>query len=264
MIRFKMHAIYDHFPENNYIDGEPWLECYSDHRIEECTEYKKNNIAMLLEPRSLLPNAYEFALQHADRFEVIFTHDSELLKLPNTRMLLWADVWHTSDCEKNKKISLVSSPKDWCPLHKARLELAKQFQCSDKVQVFMGDWNNPNVPNYSAKDYLDEFRFSIVIENDLDDYWFTEKILNCFATMTIPIYVGAKRIGDIFNADGIIQVDDWKAIPEIVRALNTAYEYKSRLSAVYDNYERVKAYQMPWKQRFFSDYYELLNEVQNG
>lgn len=264
MIRIKMHALYDHFPDLHPVPNEPFIDCYSDHKIAECTEYRKNNIAMLFEPKSLLPNAYDFAMEHGDRFGLIFTHDSELLKLPNARMLLWADVWHTSDCEKTKDISIVSSPKNWCPLHKARLELAKQFQGSDKVDVFMGDWNNPNTPNYSAKDYLDQYRFSIVIENDLDDYWFTEKILNCFATKTVPIYVGASRIGDVFNSAGIIQVDNWKAIPEIVRALNIEHEYNTRLDAINDNYERVKAYEKPWKQRFIEDYRHLLEEVQNG
>lgn len=262
MIRIKMHSIYDHFPDLHPLPDEPYVDCYSDHKIEECTEYHKNNIAMLFEPKSLLPDAYEFVMNHADRFRYIFTHDSELLRLPNARMLLWADVWHTSDCEKTKDISLVSSWKDWCPLHKARLELAQQFECSDRVDVF-GSYKDKETWT-EASVALDKYRFSIIIENDLDDYWYTEKILNCFATKTVPIYVGATRIGDVFNTDGIIRVDNWKAIPEIVRTLNAEYEYNTRIDAINDNYERVKAYEKPWKQRFIEDYRHILEEVQNG
>lgn len=262
MIRIKMHSIYDNFPDLHPLPDEPYVDCYSDHKIEECTAYHKNNIAILFEPKSLLPDAYEFVLKYADRFRYIFTHDSELLRLPNARLVLWADVWHTSDCEKTKGISLVSSWKDWCPLHKARLELARQFDDSDLVDVY-GSYKDKETWTEAAV-ALDEYRFSIVIENDLDDYWFTEKILNCFATKTVPIYVGASRIGDVFNSAGIIQVENWKAIPEIVRALNIEHEYNTRINAINDNYERVKAYEKPWKQRFIEDYRHLLEEVQYG
>ena len=35
--------------------------------------------------------------------------------------------------------------------------------------------------------------FSVCIENDVYDTYFTEKILDCFATGTIPIYKGTKN-----------------------------------------------------------------------
>lgn len=38
--------------------------------------------------------------------------------------------------------------------------------------------------------------------------YFTEKILDCFTTGTIPIYQGAPDIGDYCNAEGIVVIDD--------------------------------------------------------
>lgn len=261
MIRFKMHSIYDHFPDRHPVEGLPYIDCYSDHKMNEATKGNKT-IAMLLEPKSMLKDAYDFVEAHSDYFRLIFTHDSTLLKLPQARMLNWADVWCTTDAEKTKEISLVTSSKDWCPLHRARLDLARYFEPTPFVDVFRGDWGE-GVTNYAPQEYLEHYTHSIVIENDIDEFWYTEKILNCFANKVVPIYVGATRIGEIFNADGIIQVDDWSDIPKIVEDLDTVRDYQSRLEAVNDNFERVKPYNVGWKDRFFRDYRDLLEGLQN-
>ena len=263
MIKINMHAMYDHFPEHNPEEGERYLECYSDMFVRECTG-PGNNIAMLLEPRSMIGDAYEYVGQHPDYFKAIFTHDSELLKLPQAHMLNWADVWLTTDSVKDKGISLCTSYKDWCPLHRIRLELANYYKDRDEVDVFYGDWNNPEIPNIKPQDYLEHYRYSIVIENDIDDYWFTEKILNCFSTKTVPIYLGARKIDEIFNRHGIIQVDDEKEIPELVEHLYTVGDYKMRRDAINDNFKRVEYYKTPWKERFFRDYETLLEDILDG
>lgn len=263
MLKIRMHAIYDHFPEHNPFENEPCIECYSDTKVFDCNCKTGRNIALLLEPKSMISDAYKFVAENPRYFEYIFTHDSELLELPQSRLLLWGDVWIDTDSKKTKGISICTSYKNWCSLHNARLELARYFENGDIVDVFFGDWNNPKIPNINPKDYLEEYKFSIVIENDIDEYWYTEKILNCFATKTIPIYVGATRIGDVFNIDGIIQVDNWKVIPEMVKTLNIDAEYEKRLSAIEDNYNRVKPYKVNWKQRFFNDYGDILEELLN-
>ena len=58
--------------------------------------------------------------------------------------------------------------------------------------------------------------------------------MNCFSTKTVPIYYGATKILDIFNPDGIIFVDNWKDIPQIVDNLDIDTEYTKRLEAIRD------------------------------
>jgi hypothetical protein len=266
MIKLKMHSLYDHFPEHNPVEGERYLECYSDMYVREC-KGPGMNIALLLEPRSMINEAYEYVWQHPDYFKAIFTHDSELLKLPQAHMLNWADVWLTTDSVKNKGISLCTSYKDWCPLHRIRLELANYYKDKDSVDVFFGDWNNPEVPNVPPEDYLEHYMYSIIIENDLDDDWFTEKILNCFSTKTVPIYWGARKINYYFNPEGIIRIKDASFIPSIVRTLSMNLcrnDYKDRARAIEDNFKRVEPYKTPWKERFFRDYETLLEDILDG
>lgn len=262
MYKLKMHAMYDHFPDLNPKEGEPYIDCYSDTYVKEC-KGPGRNIALLLEPKSMIGDAYKYVSEHPEYFRYIFTHDSGLLKNPNAKMLNWADVWLTTDSEKDKHISLITSPKDWCPLHKERIKLYERFKASGGVDVFYGDWNNPKIPNIKPEEYLEHYKFSIIIENDIDEFWFTEKLLNCFSTKTVPIYTGATRIGEIFNADGIIELPYTDMITSTVINLRIDEEYEKRREAIEDNFKRVEPYKTPWKERFFRDYGELLEEM-NG
>ena len=265
MIRFNTHSLYDLFPYNHAEDGEPFIECYNDSFVEEC-KHPGCNIALLLEPRSLLPNAYKYTEEHADLFRYIFTHDSKLLRLPQARWLNWADVWLTTDSDKTKGISLCTSSKDWCPLHKARLELAEYFKDRPEVDVFHGDGSfkyDKVKLTYQPEEYLEHYRYSIIIENDIDEMWFTEKLLNCFSTKTVPIYVGARGINALFNVGGMIRVEDWHSIPYIVENLDVISYYESRRKYIEDNFRRVEQYKTPWPLRFMNDYKYLLEGLIN-
>jgi hypothetical protein len=76
--------------------------------------------------------------------------------------------------------------------------------------------------------------FSVAIENDTYDTYFTEKIIDCFATGTIPIYKGTRRIIEHFNSDGIIFLDDTN-ISDLTSEL-----YYSKLDAIKENFELSK------------------------
>ena len=263
MTKIKMHALYDHFPDRNPEEGEKYIDCYADSHIFDCRGPGKN-IAMLLEPRSMINDAYEFCYDHNEYFSYIFTHDSQILKLPQARMLNWGDVWCTTDSEKTKNISIVSSWKDWCPLHKARLDLAKHFDYPGSRVDCYGSFRGDKEHWDDVRDAHEHYKFAIVVENDIDEFWYTEKLLNCFSNKVVPIYVGASRISEIFNADGIIQVADWHNIPWIIDSLDVDAEYEKRKEAIEDNYLRVEPYKTPWKERFFNQYEKIMEELQDG
>jgi len=74
--------------------------------------------------------------------------------------------------------------------------------------------------------------FSVAIENGQYETYFTEKLLDCFATGTIPVYLGAPDIGDYFNKDGIVDLADEFDVSEEI--------YYNKMDAIKDNLERVK------------------------
>ena len=87
---------------------------------------------------------------------------------------------------------------------------------------------------------FEKYRYSIVVENNIEPFYFTEKIMNAFAAQTIPIYLGATEIGRFFNPDGIIQIrlEDCEHIENILKRC-TVEEYERRLPAVIDNFNRA-------------------------
>jgi hypothetical protein len=103
----------------------------------------------------------------------------------------------------------------------------------DKIDVFgRGIQEIPN-KEIGLKDYM----FSFAVENDTYDTYFTEKILDCFATGTIPVYMGTKKVVEYFNPDGIIFFDG-----NFDLSLLTEELYQSKMDAIKDNYERVQKY----------------------
>jgi hypothetical protein len=103
----------------------------------------------------------------------------------------------------------------------------------DKIDVF-----GRGIQEIANKEIgLVDYRFSFCVENDTYDTYFTEKILDCFATGTIPIYMGTPKVTEYFNSDGIIFFDGTFDVTTLTEEL-----YDSKIKAIKDNYDRVQKY----------------------
>lgn len=250
-----LHSQYNHFPGHIAAPGEPAaLELWNDGKIWEYIDrgFAKGGSALLIEPRSLQPQTYRLVENYYHRFDNIFTHDSQLLaELPNARPIIYWNEYEIHDESKNKNISMICGSKDMCPLHNLRQHLAEAIK--DRVDI-LGDWKGGS--RCSIAEAYANYKFAVVIENYIDDYWFTEKILNAFASKTVPIYLGARKIGEYFNTDGIIRADNLWDIPEIIDDLIAAgieKEYNNRVAAIEGNYLRVQSYRN-FEEWFFYTY----------
>lgn len=140
--------------------------------------------------------------------------------------------------EKNKLVSLIASPKKTTLGHQIRHAIAEKWQ--GKLDLFGGVLNSPRF-GYEKKPWgdksraLNDYMFSIVIENDKYSTYFTEKITDCFATGTIPVYWGTPDIGNYFNSDGIITLNSEFDIETLTPEL-----YYSKLDAVKENFDKVQ------------------------
>ena len=257
-MNIKMHGYYDYFPNHHVTIGEPYIDCYNDHFVA-IEEIKPNSIALMIEPRSIEPRGYDFLLKNNNwqKFKYIFTHDSELLQLPNAKFVTNFSIYDWSDIPKTKFCSFISSDKEMCDLHIKRKKLA--FELENEIDCF-GTYNGgPKVDTYTSHA---PYRYAVIMENYIDDYWFTEKILNCFSNKTVPIYYGARKINEFFNPNGIIQVsfDGIKSCLKIMSGDYGVRWYEGRRAAIQDNYNRVGKYENleTW---FFNEYGGLLNDL---
>jgi hypothetical protein len=211
---------------------------------------------ILWESEALVPKDYTLFTRHkslAEEFDFIFTFSENLLEtLPNARFFPGcASAWYgnkigggiiseTAHLTKTKDISILASEKTQTPLHRFRLALARKLKSCKFVDVY-GSFDGGLRVQLSKT--LTSYRFTFAIENDQKPFFFTERLTSCFASMTLPIYLGATKIEQYFNMDGIIQlkISDLDDIEKILQ-LCTPAEYERRLPAIIDNYNRAKAF----------------------
>jgi hypothetical protein len=82
------------------------------------------------------------------------------------------------------------------------------------------------------------FQYSIIMENAQHNNYFTEKLNDCLATKTIPIYWGPSNIGDFYNKDGILTWNGTKDLMDMLAWIWPGY-YESKKDAIEDNYNRA-------------------------
>lgn len=211
---------------------------------------------MMIESRKIAYEEYDFMEKHMSllkEFDKIFTYDEKMLNdLSNASFFpAAATVWYKKGNlsledennyeRKSKNLSIISSHKKMCEMHTVRSGVA--WECKKRNDVDTYGTFDGSAWSPSIDEVFKDYRFSIVIENDITDYYYTEKILNCFAAQTIPVYLGARKIDQYFNGDGIISItlDDLKDLDKMVSKC-TIEEYNQRIPAILDNYKRVKRY----------------------
>ena len=226
---------------------------YTSNNIFHIHSNSSRKNAILLESEVIIPQVFKKVRNNlsylTNNFENVFTWSKDLLdRLPNARFVPASGVWYGTErwggdplgnVQKNKLVYIVASDKTMCPMHIWRKQVALHLLHNPNVEV-MGKIVNKYV---SCDEIFSSFMYSIVIENALDDYYFTEKILNCFASKTIPIYIGARKISEFFNSEGIIEVSV-PSIEEIDKAIMncSVNDYLSRIEAIEDNFNRVQKY----------------------
>jgi len=91
------------------------------------------------------------------------------------------------------------------------------------------------------KSELFNSQFHICIENCKRDNWFTEKLIDCFQTKSIPIYYGCPNIDKWFNPNGMILVDTVDDIINVCNSLDVN-KYQSMLPYIEENFEKSKEF----------------------
>lgn len=235
-----------------------WVKDSYDHDILVFTErayekaldircHGKILCAMPLEPMVIHGYAYQKLRDgmHA-HFDYILTHNDQFAewvgKNTKAKPMFWTPggswIW-LRDWEiypKSKKVSIVASMKDWTVGHRLRQAVIGQYE--KEFDLICGYGRN-TVEH--KKDIFKDYMYSVVIENcSVNTYW-TDKIIDCFACGSVPIFYGNPNIGDIFNPDGIIEFTELDEIESIFEKIGPE-DYERRIPAIQDNFERAKEY----------------------
>jgi len=232
----------------------------------------KRRYGLFVESESIVPSSYSIFKNrptlHKD-FDAIFTYSEDHLNtISNAKLFVsCATVWYGNEKgsnvtlspnqykEKTKNISMICSNKVMTYFHSVRHRFAFNSLQSGKVDIF-GTFNGGAYLEFKS-DSLRDYRFQIVVENDISAYYFTEKILDCFVSMTVPIYLGATRISDFFNSEGIIFISE-KDSDNINKIVGRCDEklYEDMLPAIIDNYNKALRYLNVY-DRLYEDYFKI-------
>ena len=220
--------VYDGSGEVNIYVSQRALDALND------TSGKPTYI-WLLESKQIIPQYYQWIIDNYEfvtsRVDGIFSCDKELCaKYPKISYSLINAVPWVQDrkvYEKTKLVSMIASNKRMCEGHARRLQFVDKFR--DKLDFYGRGFNEISCKEDGLRDYM----FSVGIENAVYDTYFTEKLTDCFACGTIPIFYGCKGVTEYFNEDGIIFLDDDFDLSMLTKDL-----YYSKMDVIKDNFER--------------------------
>ena len=202
----------------------------------------------LLESREIIGDQYWWIEENYDfistRVDGIFTADQRLTEEtgPDGKFLYCLSnaapwVMDRNIYNKSKLVSMIASNKGYTEGHKRRLRVVEKFH-----QKYGGDdlygWGLPQELDIKEKSKgLKDYMFSFACENANYPTYFTEKLTDCFACGTIPVYYGTAGVAQYFNHEGIIFLDKdepWENIPW--EKLTEEY-YESKHIAIRENFE---------------------------
>ena len=220
--------VYDGSGEVNIYVSQRALDALND------TSGKPTYI-WLLESKQIIPQYYQWIIDNYEfvtsRVDGIFSCDKELCaKYPKISYSVINAVPWVQDRkvhEKTKLVSMIASNKRMCEGHARRLQFVDKFR--DKLDFYGRGFNEISCKEDGLRDYM----FSVGIENAVYDTYFTEKLTDCFACGTIPIFYGCKGVTEYFNEDGIIFLDDDFDLSMLTKDL-----YYSKIDVIKDNFER--------------------------
>lgn len=240
---FIIPSLFDNFTWSRYIPPKEfnWEKtenrstCDVELGIDNCFfdfKNKSKKILYLVEPIGIYPQIYSIFndLDLLQNIDLIGTHHKRFATQKNiihTTCPIPPQVHEKFVFQKTKLCSIVTSLKNFAPGHAIRINILKNIN-EDTFDKYGAEFNPIEKKDIGLKDYC----FSFAIENCNESGYYTEKILDCFLTGTIPIYWGDPDINKIFDSNGIINLDDNFDYKNLSFDL-----YKSKLNSVYKNFE---------------------------
>ncbi len=141
--------------------------------------------------------------------------------------------------KKNQILSTITSNACYEEGHKKRFGFVNRLKGHFKDElVWFGRGENPIDDKWDA---LVDFKYSIAIENSSHWGYFTEKILDCYLSYTMPIYFGCPNIHEYFDPDSMILIDpdDFKKSISIIESAINSDLYSKKFESLVRMREKI-------------------------
>jgi hypothetical protein len=246
------------FPEGSFIKD---INFESDIQYNLFVDFIPNsinvdevNILFLCEP-DVITRISKYLSMSYKMFDFILTHNQDILNnYSNAELFTFNSIWASNKSYEPKEFNIstlvgnktltknqVMRQELWC----TQLEIPNRKFYASSFGPPAYAYDNPSIGE--NKDELFKSQFHIAIENCSIDNYFTEKILDCFISKTVPIYCGCTNIGKYFNENGVLKFNNIKECIEICKKI-TADTYNEMLPAIEENYNKALEY-INWNKR---------------
>ena len=201
---------------------------------------------VIFEPRAIQARYYNIIPILRFLYHNILVRDPKLSSKYNNvhslslaMLLVETDNLKLPNFSQRRGISLIASMKNDLEGHKLRHKLIS-FDKSHAHQLLtpLGRAYQRFDDTVSA---LAPFRYSVVIENCVEPHLFTEKILNCLACKTIPIYWGHETIKQYFDTSNWLFFNDLEDGYEKIKFASSGQHIVSH-DKINDNYIQANSY----------------------
>ena len=204
-------------------------------KVLETTISVNNIIFVAGEATSIKRYSKKFLRQfgHVITCQETIEHKSKFLKSPGHSWFskkTYDELLHTTVVKKTKLLSIVVSNKAYTEGHRHRLEFCLKLKerLGDQVDFF-----GRGFKEFEDKwETIAPYKYSIAIENTVEEHWVTEKIGDCFTSHTFPFYVGAPNIGNYYNSKSFVLLDlnDFEAsVDKILNITSDGEHYNNHL-----------------------------------
>lgn len=264
--------------EDGCIHKDRILKPSTDVRIyvdtERIIEDRKFQVYLQQEPEAIRP-IKQHLLAHGNKYNAILTFDVDVLQKWHHAKLftLYTETWlkenyylDIDSTKKQYKISCLVGGKRMTVGHDIRLSMYFHQQFFHMYPfIFYRSCALPLLPEITTNPFLESkecsakhelfttFQFHLAIENSRQHNYFTEKLIDCLISKTIPIYYGCPNIGSYFDTSGWIFLEEGtpEELIQKCSVLSSSY-YSQYTEAIESNYKRAL---------YICKNFERLNEV---
>lgn len=242
------------FAKVGEIEYESEIQIYVDQMPKDPVGTNVFRFIAILEPFESLKNSMiSYFHKHKDCYNYILTYHQDILdSFENSIVSVTPTTWVRDYVSKKKQfnVSSVFGNKHlsaYLPglegynirwelfTRKEEILINKKFYLSSSSPI-PGVSYDDNLVLRDEKTPMFDSQFHIAIENtNRIKNAFSEKLIDCFHTRTIPIYYGPSNIGDFFNSKGIFLVNSVSEIIDVCNNLNES-TYYSLLDVIEENY----------------------------
>jgi hypothetical protein len=145
---------------------------------------------------------------------------------------------------KTKLVSMITSTKGMSEGHKLRVALAVNLKNFLKDNIDLYGFGHQPIAN--KRQALEDYKFSIIVENDLSDYFMTEKLCDAILGGTTPIYIGASKVREFYESDINYINPVGKSLEEMINSIvlfmNTEQSESNKISQKHETLFRSNFY----------------------